>query len=126
MASIPINWIMLEEIRHFHELLEVSTQEPAVIFKHSSRCGLSSMKLQEIIGWHEHRKQVPVYFLNVIRFRSISDLIEDQCNVRHETPQVLVVSKGRSIYDEDHMRISGAMLDKLLENPDLYEASKNR
>lgn len=46
------------------------------------------------------------YFLDLIKYRAISDKISDHFSVYHESPQVLVIKNGECIYDESHSAIN--------------------
>ncbi len=78
---------------------------PVVIFKHSTRCSISSMaksRLDKAIA----PQGMDFYYLDLIRFRPVSDRIAGMFNVPHESPQVLVVKDGKCVYDESHMGIT--------------------
>lgn len=100
-----MNWIMLTNEAQLQELVNRSYSTPQVIFKHSTRCGTSSMVLSRL-----ERSAVPqgmdFYFLDLLRHRDISNRIAEQFSVHHESPQVLLISNGECTYDESHMAIS--------------------
>ena len=50
--------------------------------------------------------ETKAYFLDLIAHRNISDKIANTYNVRHESPQILVISNGKCIYDASHSGIS--------------------
>lgn len=75
----------------------------AIIYKHSTRCGISSMvwkKLQR--QWPEILGEREVYYLDLIRFRKISNLIADRYKVEHQSPQVLVIKNGKCVFHSSH------------------------
>ena len=45
------------------------------------------------------------YFLDLITYREISNRISQEFDVEHESPQVLIIEKEKSIYDQSHMGI---------------------
>lgn len=81
-----------------------SHQQLQVIFKHSTRCSVSSMVLNRL-----EREQVPAnidfYFLDLLSYRPISNAIAERFQVHHESPQVIVLKNGEVVYDESHMAI---------------------
>lgn len=111
-----MNWIPLTTEEQLTEIVEKSSSIPQVIFKHSTRCGTSSMVLSRL-----ERTDTPVgidfYFLDLIKYRNISNLITEQFSVYHESPQLLLIRNGECVYDESHMGIS---MDELAN-----EAAKN-
>lgn len=55
-------------------------------------------------SWNNHPTKA--YFLDLISYREISNLIADEFHVEHESPQVLLIKGGQSVYDASHMAIS--------------------
>jgi bacillithiol system protein YtxJ len=45
------------------------------------------------------------YFLDILRYRNLSDLIAETYAVPHESPQVLVIREGECRYEESHLQI---------------------
>ena len=100
-----MNWIALETEEQLATIKEESNTKPVVIFKHSTRCSISSMAKNRL------DREVPVeninfYYLDLIRYRSVSNKIAEVFNVFHESPQILLISKGECVYDESHNGIS--------------------
>lgn len=86
-------------------LKEKSNETPQVIFKHSTRCGVSSMAKNRL----EKSGTVPnatFYFLDIIRHRAVSNAVAEMFSVYHESPQVLVIRNGECVYDESHSGIN--------------------
>jgi len=86
------------------DIREKSSEKAQVIFKHSTRCSVSSMVLSRLekAGLSEN---IDFYLLDLIANRQISNLIAERFNIWHESPQVLVIKKGECIFDESHMGI---------------------
>jgi bacillithiol system protein YtxJ len=99
-----MNWIPLHNEQQIEEIKKNSFQRPQVIFKHSSRCSISGMAKSRL-----DRKESPegmdFYFLDIINYRSISNRIAQDFNIRHESPQVLIIHNGSCVYDESHSGI---------------------
>jgi bacillithiol system protein YtxJ len=78
-----------------------------LIFKHSTRCSISRMvwdRLQR--GWTDSVRELPVYYLDLLNFRSISNRIASELQVPHESPQVLLLYNGRCVWHASHTEIS--------------------
>ncbi|MEO5647421.1 MAG: bacillithiol system redox-active protein YtxJ, partial [Chitinophagaceae bacterium] len=88
---------------------EQSKSTPQVIFKHSTRCSISSMAKSRLERSSEP-ENMDFHYLDLIAHRSLSTKIADEFNVYHESPQVLVISNGECIYDESHSGISMDMI----------------
>lgn len=46
------------------------------------------------------------YYLDLIKYRSISNKIAEDYHVYHESPQILLIKNGECTYDESHNGIS--------------------
>lgn len=102
-----MNWIPLNSL---NQLEEISTQsEPVLIFKHSTRCPVSSMAKRNI----EFEsillpKNIQTYFLDLIKFRDISNQVSEIWKIKHESPQVLLIHNHKCIYTSSHNEINVA------------------
>lgn len=77
-----------------------------MIFKHSTRCSTSSMALNKLErNWDLSNTVFPIYFLDLLKFPSLSSTIAMSYNIRHESPQVLVIRNGKCIYTASHSSI---------------------
>jgi bacillithiol system protein YtxJ len=107
-----MNWINLITPEQVNKIKLKSAQKAQVIFKHSTRCNISSMVLNRL-----ERSDVPddaadFYYLDLIAYRNISNKIAEDFNVYHQSPQILVIRNGECVYDESHNSI---MMDDILE-----------
>ena len=106
-----MNWISLDKLSQLVNIKEESYNRAQVIFKHSTRCAISSMAKSRLER-NQFPKDVPFFFLDLIKHREISDTIENEFNVDHESPQVLIIKNGQCVYDESH---NGINMDEILE-----------
>jgi len=100
-----MNWIPLKTESDLQAIISKSDERPQVIFKHSTRCSISSMVLNRLER-SDPDPEIDFNFLDLISNRALSNKISEQFNVYHESPQVLLISKGECVYDESHMGIS--------------------
>lgn len=106
-----MNWIDLTDEQQLGRLKELSKQKPQLIFKHSTRCAISSMAKNRL-----ERSSAPdtvdFYFLDLVKYRQLSNKIAEEFAVYHESPQVLLIKNGECIYDESH---SGIQMDEITD-----------
>lgn len=101
--------IQLSDIRQLDEIVENShtLKKGVLIFKHSTRCSISGMAYNRFTrNWNENSEEFPVYYLDLLRYREISDEISRRFGVKHESPQVLLIKNGVCVYHESHNGIS--------------------
>lgn len=100
-----MEWIKLESPEQLAQIKEKSAGKPQLIFKHSTRCSISSMVLHRLER-HPLHQTIDCYFLDLIAHRSLSNQVAEAFNVWHESPQVLLIKDGECIFDESHMGIN--------------------
>jgi len=100
-----MNWIPINTPEQIESIKQKSFEKPQLIFKHSTRCSISSMVLSRL-----ERSTAPdnidFYYLDLIAHRNISGLVSESFQVYHESPQVLLIKNGECFYDESHGAIS--------------------
>ncbi len=110
-----MDFIELREKTQLNQITEESKSFPmgALIFKHSTRCAISSMVLNRFKReWNVADGQMAVYYLDLIKHRDISNEISEMFSVRHESPQVLLIKQGECIYSASHNMISPRLIQQ--------------
>lgn len=104
-----MKWHHLTKAEDLTSLVERSYQTPQVIFKHSTRCSISSMAKNRLES-ASAPEGIDFHYLDLIANRELSNKIASDFHVHHESPQVLLIQDGECIYDESHMGITMAEL----------------
>ncbi len=100
-----MNWILLDSADQLNTIK--NNQGYSLIFKHSTRCSISMMAKKRFeLDWDNLPADVPVYFLDLIRYRELSNQIASDFQVYHESPQLLLIKDGECILDQSHGGIS--------------------
>lgn len=55
--------------------------------------------------WSLSEEELPVYYLDLVRHRGLSDEIAQRTGVVHQSPQLLWLRKGNCIYHASHHNI---------------------
>ena len=111
--SVP--WFKLSSIEQIAEIEEESKSVPVVIFKHSTRCGISRMVLRQFENNYDiDSKQMKLYYLDLLSFRDVSDEIGYKFQVLHQSPQVIVVKNGNAVHHDSHHGIRAEQLVNFL------------
>lgn len=101
-----MKWNQLTEESQLDEIKKESEEIPVAIFKHSTRCSISSMAINRLErSWNDSQK-IKAYYLDLIQHRNLSNLIAQQFNVEHQSPQVILLKGGKAVYHDSHMGIS--------------------
>ena len=103
-----LDWIPLIEETQLDEILDRSFKKPQLIYKHSTTCGISSMVLNLFTrGYEFDVDQAQMYFLDIHRNRDLSNNVASKFQVRHESPQLIVLNRGEVKAHASH----GAIVD---------------
>jgi bacillithiol system protein YtxJ len=108
--SSNINWTPMEHLGQIEEIITLSEEKPVIIFKHSTRCSISRMALKNFENEYDLGENVTPYFLDLISFREVSNEISSRFNVVHQSPQLLLIVGGKSVYDVSHSSIDAQEL----------------
>lgn len=100
-----LQWNFLKDEKDLETIKQLSAERPQVIYKHSTRCYISTMVRRGLENSHPPA-HIDFHFLDLIAYRSISNRISEEFGVIHESPQVLVIRDGKSIFDASHDSIS--------------------
>lgn len=88
---------------------------PHIIFKHSPRCGISAMVLRRFERSNIFKNSNENFWLlHVIENREISNALATDFNVRHESPQVLVIYQGELLHHSAHSEIDANQIETLI------------
>ena len=105
-----INWTEITNLSQLKEIQENSFQKNAIIFKHSTTCSISRMALKNFEREYQLQDAVDAYFLDLLNFRAISNEIATTFDVTHQSPQLLLIHNGKSIYNVSHDSIDAEIL----------------
>jgi bacillithiol system protein YtxJ len=110
-----LSWTPLVSVEEINTIKEISKNQSVLIFKHSTRCGISRMVIKQFESlFNEENKQLKVYYLDLLNFREVSSKLSEVFQVIHQSPQLLVIKNEISVYDESHYEITKVNLSKYI------------
>lgn len=112
---MAINWIQLTTEEQLESIREKSKTVPQLIFKHSTRCNISTTARNRL-DRNASPGNLDFYYLDLIKYRSLSNEIAESFKVHHESPQVLLIRNGECVYEESHL---GITMEEILEQVSL-------
>ncbi|WP_439131577.1 bacillithiol system redox-active protein YtxJ [Polaribacter sp.] len=109
------NWIDLANLCQIDEIKEASKTNTVLIYKHSTRCGISKMVIKQFerLFTDEH-KSFKVYYLDLLNHRDISNKLAEVFEVVHQSPQVLVIKNETCVFHDSHDAIAEINLSRFL------------
>lgn len=100
-----MKWNKLETESQWEQILEQSKTRLQLVYKHSTRCSISSVVKSRLERAAEP-SDIDFYYLDLIAFRPVSNKIAEDTGVQHESPQALLIKDGKCIYNESHTGIN--------------------
>ncbi len=112
-----MNWHPLTSTEQLERVIEESKSTPVVIFKHSTTCSISATAKSRLERqWQDAGlDHVKPYYLDLLSYRPVSNEIAEVLQVRHESPQLLLVEDGVCTYNASHLGISVDSLKKKVQ-----------
>lgn len=108
---------MIEALEGPDAVDRAAVAEVAVIYKHSPRCASSKTAELEVSRFAERHPDVPVYQLDVVRHRALARSIAERLDVRHASPQVILLRRGRVVWAGSHGEVDADQLDAQVRAP---------
>jgi bacillithiol system protein YtxJ len=108
-------WINLSAIGQLEEIQRKSATKTQIIFKHSTRCGISRMILNQFIKAYSFDiSDFDLYYLDLLSYRDISNKIAETFQVYHQSPQLLVIKNGITVAHQSHGDINTLDLQQFI------------
>ena len=102
-----LNWVNLTDINQLNDLVESSVNQKVIIFKHSTRCSISTMVKDRFErNWPSELTDQNVYYLDLLMYRDVSNAISNTLDVEHQSPQLLIIENKNCTYFANHNAIS--------------------
>jgi bacillithiol system protein YtxJ len=98
-VSVP--FVAVPDADALARLFDESMTAPLLLFKHDPYCGISTDAYEEMA-----EVQQPVHLIDVAHQRELARTVATRTNVRHESPQVLVLSGGGATWSASHGAIT--------------------
>lgn len=106
-------WIALTSLDQLATIAEKSKTKTQLIFKHSTRCGISRMVINQFTDAYSFNEDdVDLYYLDLLNYRDVSNEVGYKFQVLHQSPQLLVIKNGITVAHESHGAINGLALEQ--------------
>ena len=87
----------------------------ALVYKHSTRCPVSTAAYHEVQDLLRERPDAPVWIVDVIAQRRLSLEVEGRTGVVHESPQAIVLAACEVVWDGSHFDVRADVLARELD-----------
>jgi bacillithiol system protein YtxJ len=113
-SNLKLNWKTLQDLGQLNEIVSLSEEKPVIIFKHSTTCSISRMVFKTFENEYNQNNNQEIYYLDLLNHRDISNEIASKFAVTHQSPQILVIKNGVSVYNASHENIHADDLIKFI------------
>lgn len=100
----------------FEKILEASHTKPVFLLKHSTICGVSKIALNEFEKFIEIEPDAHYWIVLVREDRPLSLDIAERTQITHQSPQIILFYKGKSVWNCSHFDIKTENLKKFLSD----------
>ena len=107
-------WINLNNLSQLSDIDEKSKGKTQVVFKHSTRCGISRMVMNQFVDAFDVDSNLELYYLDLLSYRDVSNEIGYKFQVMHQSPQLLIIKNGVAIAHASHGAINDLDLEKFV------------
>ncbi|MBV7270176.1 bacillithiol system redox-active protein YtxJ [Winogradskyella luteola] len=107
-------WIALNSVEQLNSIAEKSKTKTQLIFKHSTRCGISRMVMDQFVSAYDVDANADLYYLDLLSYRTVSDEVGYTFQVLHQSPQLLVIKNGVVVAHASHGGINEMDLGRFL------------
>ncbi|MEO1262992.1 MAG: bacillithiol system redox-active protein YtxJ [Bacteroidota bacterium] len=111
-----MNWKDINQAEQLPLIEQESHKTPCLIFKHSTRCSISSIaKFRLEKEWTFSEMEMVPYYLDLIEHRHLSNAVAEKFEVHHESPQIILLWKGEVLLDASHLDISVLEIKEVID-----------
>ena len=110
-----LTWLPLTTLEQLETIETESNIASVLIFKDSTRCGISKMVIKQFEKlFTEENQHLKVYYLDLLNYRDISNGIAAKFQVMHQSPQLIVVRNGSAVHHASHNDITQVNLTRFI------------
>ena len=103
---------VLRDESDWKKLLQLSNEQPVVLFKHSTRCDISDQVLKEFQDFTSRNESITYGIVNVVEDRRLSNSIAEEMRIQHQSPQAIVIENEQPVWHASHWSINAKELEE--------------
>ena len=97
----------------WENVLQKSKEKPVLLFKHSTTSPASAAAYREFTSFES---DMDAYLVKVIESRPVSNEIESNLGVQHQSPQIFIVSNEEPIWHASHWNITETKIGQAIQS----------
>ena len=101
---------MPTRLRTEAELATAFAADRFLLFKHSTRCPISAAAFEEYARWSAAHPDAATGWIDVVQDRALASSVVERTGIRHESPQAILLARGKPRWNASHGAITEASL----------------
>lgn len=112
-----MEWREITEMTEWEDILNKSAEKDQVILKHSTTCPVSTNALDEYNAYLQDKpnKDVDYTLVKVRESRPVSNQIEADLDVKHESPQIIYIKNKKAYWNTSHWSVTKAHIAAVID-----------
>ncbi len=98
-----------------YELEEALRSPLLLLFKHSRTCPISITAWHDMVRLEQLVPTLPVFLLDVREQRALARSVAGALDVRHESPQAILIRNGVVVWHASHFAVTAAAVIRELD-----------
>lgn len=106
----------LLELSDLEEVWTTSNDTPVLLFKQSTTCPISAEAFEQFQQFlRESEVDIAAYYVKVRESRPVSNKIEEELCVQHQSPQIFLVKNKKAVWNTSHMDITKENIEEAIK-----------
>lgn len=107
-------WQPLTDVSQLDVIAQKSKTKTQLVFKHSTRCGISRMVMNQFVSDYNVDVVADLYYLDLLSYRDVSNEVGYKFQVMHQSPQLLVLRNGVVVALASHGAINELSIERFV------------
>ncbi|MFX3673081.1 MAG: bacillithiol system redox-active protein YtxJ [Paenisporosarcina sp.] len=103
----------ISTLPEWENVLKYSKEKPVLVFKHSTTCPVSAAAYKEFTSIET---DLDAYLVKVIESRPVSNEIERNLGIQHQSPQIFLLSNEKPVWNASHWNITESKIGQAIHN----------
>ena len=113
---MPSGLIVLDSVDALERVIVVSEERLVLLFKHSVTCDISAQAHDALVTYFSDGKHTAQPAIVTVQTHpDVSDAVATRLNVRHETPQVILIQEGRMVWEASHFYVTAQTIKDAID-----------
>lgn len=112
-----MEWREITTVEEWDDILNTSSEKDQIILKHSTTCPVSTNALEEYEAYLQDQpnENIDYTLVKVRESRPVSNKIEEDLGVKHESPQIIYIKDKAKYWSTTHWSVTKAHMKAVID-----------